>query len=68
MISMLTKQRTALPGTLVIGIVLHPFWEAPARKEEKVKIRIPPLLSGPWLLPQAALLDLLGLKAIILLL
>jgi len=52
---------------LVIHIVLQPFWEAPARKEEKVKIKIPPLISEPRLLPQAAIADLLGLNEILLL-
>lgn len=62
------KQSTALLGILVIGSVLQPLWEAPARKEEKDKIKIPPLISEPHLLPQAAFVDLLGLNAILLLL
>lgn len=63
-----TKQSAALPSILVIYSVLQPFWEAPARKEEKVKIKIPPLISEPQLPPQAALAYLLGLNAILLLL
>lgn len=62
------EQSLALPGASLIGSVLQPFWEAPARREEKVKIKIPPLFSEPQLLPRAALAGLLGLESILLLL
>lgn len=48
----------ALPGALVIGSVLEPFWEVPDRKEEKLKIKIPPPSAQSPLLPQAALVFL----------